>query len=173
MVQSINTQVDEDGVPRFPGPHTLFSSRKKWLRPALGTAFFAAVGIAMILKGALFVGIFVTASSGIGTMTGAMMLLPGASSLRLDESGFEVTKFFFLRQRYCWCDLSDFVAWEMIRKYIVVFKAAKPRLGVYEKINAALAGGRNGYLPDTYGMAANDLVRLMTSWRNSAINAVK
>ena len=31
----------------------------------------------------------------------------------------------------------------------------------------------NGYLPDTYGMAANDLGQLMTSWRNSAMNATK
>jgi hypothetical protein len=187
MVQSINIPDGEDGVPKFPGPHTLFSSRKKWLRPTLGSALFMAVGIAMILYAAPFgifvtlgfgvrtmigAGIFVTVASGVGTTIGVMMLLPGASSLRLDESGFEVTKF-FLRQRYRWRDVSDFVAWRMISKGIVVFREEKPCLGAYERINAAMTGGRNGYLPDTYGMAVDNLVRLMTSWRNSATNATK
>jgi hypothetical protein len=123
----------------------------------------------MIFNAAPF-GIFVTASFGVGTMIGLITLLPGASSLRLDGSGFEITKFFFLRQRYSWRDVSDFVTWA---NRMVVFEAEKPRLGAYERINAAIAGGRNGYLPDTYGMTAGDLVRLMTSWRNSAMNATK
>jgi hypothetical protein len=172
LVQSVEIRDGEDGVPKFPGPHTFFSSRKKWWRPTLGTALFTAIGIAMFLNAAPF-GIFVTAVFGIGSMIGVMMLLPGANSLRLDGSGFEITKFFFLRQRYSWLDVSDFVVWAMIGNGIVVFKAEKPRLSVYERINAAMAGGRNGYLPDTYGMAAGDLVRLMTSWRNAAMNATK
>jgi hypothetical protein len=74
-------------------------------------------------------------------MIGVMMLLPDASSLRLDGGGFEITKFFFLRQRNSWRDVSDFVVWAMIGNGMVVFKAEKPRLGVYEPINAAMAGG--------------------------------
>jgi hypothetical protein len=162
----------EQRFPTFPGPYTLFSSRKKWLRPTLGSALFGTVGIAMILEGAPH-GIFVTAVFAIFTLIGVMMLLPGASSLRLDESGFETLKFFFLRKRYSWRDVSDFVVWSMIGKGMVVFKVQKPRLGAYERINAALAGGRNGYLPDTYGMAAGELVQLMVDWRNSAINSIK
>src|SRR5664279_5504523 len=106
-------------------------------------------------------------------MIGITMLLPGANSLRLDGNGFEITKFYFLRQSYSWLNVSDFVVWEMSRNRFVVFKAEKPRLGVYERINAAMTGGRNGYLPDTYGMAASDLAELMTDWRNSAIKAAK
>ena len=127
----------------------------------------------MSLKAAPF-GIFVTATFGFGTMIGVTMLLPGASSLRLDGDGFEITKLFFLRQRYSWLDVSDFVVWGMFSNRMVVFKAEKPRLGVYERISAAMAGGgRNGYLPDTYGMAADDLAQLVTGWRNSAMNATK
>ena len=162
----------EQRFPTFPGPHTLFSSWKKWLRPTLTGAFFVAVGIAMILKAAPF-GISVTVVFVIFTMIGIMMLLPGASSLRLDESGFETIKFFFFRKRYSWRDVSDFLVWTRVGKGMVVFKAEKPRLSAYERINAALAGGRNGYLPDTYGMAAGELVQLMINWRNSAINTNK
>jgi hypothetical protein len=173
MVQSVKIRDGEYGVPKFPGPHTFFSSRGKWGGLTLGSALFTAIGIAMILKAAPF-GIFVTAAFGVGTMIGVTMLLPGSSSLRLDGDGFEITKLFFLRQRYSWLDVSDFVVWVMFRNRMVVFKAEKPRLGAYEKISAAMAGGgRNGYLPDTYGMAANDLAQLMTSWRNSAMNATK
>jgi hypothetical protein len=163
----------EQRFPTFPGPHTLFSSWKKWLRPTLTGAFFVAVGIAMILKAAPF-GIFVTVVFAIFTTIGIMMLLPGASSLRLDESGFETTKFFFFRKRYSWRDVSDFLVWSKVAKGgMVVFKDEKPRLSASERINAALTGGRNGYLPDTYGMAAGELVQLMINWRNSAMNANK
>jgi hypothetical protein len=170
MIQSVEIRDGEDGVPEFPGPRTLFSSPKKWGVLTLVCGLSTAIGIAMI-RNAAPLGIFVTASSGFGTMIGVIMLLPGASSLRLDGNGFEITKFFFLRRRHSWRDVSDFVVWAMAGNRAVVFKAEKPRLGAYERISAAMAHGRNGYLPDTYGMAADDLVRLMTSWRNSAMNA--
>jgi len=128
----------------------------------------------MIFNAAPLSGFFVTASCGVGTIISLMMLMPSGSSLRLDGSGFETTKFFFVRQRYRWCEVSDFVVWgAMIGQDMVVFKAEKPHLHASERINAALAGGRNGYLPDTYGKAAVDLAQLMTSWRDLAINATK
>lgn len=172
MVETVEILNGEHGVPQFPGPRIFFPSPEKWLKLTLGSALFTAIGIAMMLKAAPF-GIFVTASFGVGTMIGITMLLPGANSLRLDGDGFEITKFFFLRQRYSWLNVSDFVVWGMFQNRMVVFKAEKPRLGVYERINAAMAGGRNGYLPDTYGMSAAELVQLMTSWLNSAMNATK
>jgi hypothetical protein len=170
MVESVKILNGEYGVPQFPGPRIFFPSPEKWVRLTLGSGLFTAIGIAMMIKAAPF-GIFVTASFGVGTMIGITMLLPGANSLRLDGDGFEITKFFFLRQRYSWLNVSDFVVWVMSRNRFVVFKAEKPRLSVYERISAAMAAGRNGYLPDTYGMAANDLAQLMTNWRNSSINA--
>jgi hypothetical protein len=162
----------EYGVPQFPGPRIFFPSPAKWLKLTLGSGLLTAIGIAMMLDAASF-GVFVTASFGVGTLLGLTMLLPGANSLRLDGEGFEITKFFFRRQRYNWLDVSDFAVWEMSRNRFVVFKAEKPRLGIYERISAAMTDGRNGYLPDTYGMVANDLAELMTNWRNSAIKATK
>ena len=133
----------------------------------LGT--FTMIGIVMSFKGVPF-GILGTAVSGAGTLLCVIRQLPGASSLRLDEHGFEATSH-FRKRTYRWSEATDFSTWTFLSSSMVVFKAAKLHLGILGKMNAALAGGRNGFLPDTYGMAADDLVRLMTAWRNSAMNA--
>jgi hypothetical protein len=165
-----DTSDDDNGIVRYPGPRTLYPGLAKWLKLTLGATFATAVGLAMNANAAPF-GIFVTAFFGICTIVGVTMLLPGSSVLRLDGNGFEITKFFFLKKTYRWRDVSDFVVLRISRNDAVVFKADKPRLGIYERISAAMAGGRNGYLPDTYGMAAGELVRLMTRWRNAAARA--
>jgi hypothetical protein len=103
---------------------------------------------------------------------GVITLLPGASFLRLDENGFDVSRF-FRKQIFRWSEVSDFGVWTFRGNCLVVFKAEKSRLNISEKVNAALAGGRNGYLPDTYGLTAEDLVQIMTAWRNSAMDAFK
>ena len=54
----------------------------------------------------------------------------------------------------------------------VAFRTSKPRLNRWKKFNAVLTGGRDERLPDTYGMAAEDLVQLMNSWRHSATDSV-
>jgi hypothetical protein len=69
--------------------------------------------------------------------------------------------------------VSDFDIWIFKDDGLVLFKAAKSRLSVFEKLNAALSGGRNGHLPDTYGLVAEDLLRIMKTWQNLATNATK
>ena len=49
---------------------------------------------------------------------------------------------------------------------VVAFETAQP-LGMWDRMNAALIGGR-AYLPDSYGRTVEDLERLMTNWRNWA-----
>jgi hypothetical protein len=155
----------------FPGPITLVPSRRKRWNLIIGAGFFTILGILISFRGGV-VGMLTTAFFGVCTVTGVITLLPGASSLRLDENGFDVTRFFRM-QTFRWSEVSDFGVWTFKGNGFVVFKAAKSRLNILEKINAALAGGRNGYLPDTYGLAAEDLVQLMTIWRNLATDATK
>jgi hypothetical protein len=157
------------GVAKFPGPLTLFPSREKAKRSLMILGTCTIIGLVMSFKGALL-GILGAAVFGAGTLLCVIRQLPGASSLRLDEHGFEVTSHFHKR-KYRWSEVTDFSAWTFLSNSMVVFKAVKLHLGILGKMNAALAGGRNGFLPDTYGMAADDLVRLMTAWRNSAMNA--
>jgi hypothetical protein len=171
MVQSVEISDGEDGVPKFPGPLTLFPSREKSKKSLIVLGTFTIIGIVMSFNAAPW-GIFVTAVFGAGTLACVIRQLPGAGSLRLDEHGFEATSH-FRKQKYRWSEVTDFGTWTFLFNSMVVFKAAKSHLGILGKMNAALAGGRNGFLPDTYGMAVDDLVQLITTWRNSAMNATK
>jgi hypothetical protein len=171
MAQSVEISDGEDGVPKFPGPLTLFPSREKARKSLMVLGTFTMIGIVMIFKAAPL-GILGTVVSGAGTLLCVIRQLPGAGSLRLDEDGFEATSH-FRKRKYRWSEVTDFRAWTFLSSSMVVFKAAKSHLGILGKMNAALAGGRNGYLPDTYGMTADDLVQLITGWRDSAMNATK
>jgi hypothetical protein len=177
MVQSVEIRDGNDGVPTFPGPLTLIPSRKESWRLLKTGGFFTILGILVsfdvgISFGDRIVRVLATAFFGVGTVMGVIDLLPGSSSLRLDENGFEITHC-FRKQQFRWNAVSDFDVWTFKGHRFVIFKAAKSRLGLLEKLNAAWTGGRNGSLPTRYGMAADDLVQLMTTWRNSALNATK
>jgi hypothetical protein len=177
MVQSVEIRDGENGVPKFPGPLTLIPSLKKRWSLLIGAGSLTIAGILLsfgvgISFGGRIAGVLTTVFFGVCTVMGVIALLPGSSSLRLDENGFEIT-YFFRKQQFRWNAVSDFGVLTFKGNRIVVFKAARSRLGLLEKINAALTGGRNGYLPNTYRTAADDLVQLMNTWRNSALNATK
>jgi hypothetical protein len=105
---------------------------------------------------------------GLGVVVAIISLMPGGGLLRLDADGFEVSRPFLPRKRFGWRDVSDFdLIYGKATSY-VVFKAAKPQLGMLDRTNAWLARGRNEGLPDTYGLASEDLARLMTAWQNLA-----
>jgi hypothetical protein len=171
MVKSTEIKESENVFSKFPGPITLVPSRRKWWNLTSSAGFFTILGLSFSFRGDT-VAILATTLFGICTVMGVITLLPGASFLRLDENGFDITRF-FRKQIFRWSEVSDFGVWTFRGKGLVVFKAEKSRLNISEKINAALAGGRNGYLPDTYGSTAEDLVQLMTAWRNSATDASK
>lgn len=126
--------VAEMRVQTFPGPQTLFSSRKEWRRPTLKAALGTAFGIFMTLIAAPL-GIFVTVSLGIFTIISAMMLLPGSSSLRLDGGGFETTTLFVLRTRYRWLDVSGFAEGVILGyRLLVLFQIAPIDIGSCDSI---------------------------------------
>jgi hypothetical protein len=75
-------------LARFPGPVTLYPSRRKWLLVMAGCLLFAVAGIGEAYngdaKGWLGVVFF-----GLGAIVPGLMLLHGAASLTLDADGFE------------------------------------------------------------------------------------
>jgi hypothetical protein len=170
-VRMVQISVGEGGVPKIPKPLTLFPSRERSKRSIMVLGTFTIIFIVMSFKVAPL-GILGAAIFGAATLGCVIRQLPGAGSLRLDEYGFEATSH-FRTQQYRWGEVTDFVTWTFFFNSMVVFKATKSRLGILGKMNAFLAGGRNGFLPDTYGMEVDDLARLMTTWRNSAMNAAK
>jgi hypothetical protein len=151
----------------WPGPITLLTSRRKWWVLTTG-ASVVAIGLLAVSAGDT-AATLIAACFGLFALVCAIMLLPGAGSLRLDPGGFEVSHL-FRNKTYRWSDVSEFG----VVKFgdygeVVAFKSAEP-LGMWDRMNAALIGGR-AYLPDTYGMAVEQLEQLMTVWRDSAADA--
>jgi len=156
-------------LQRFPGPVTLYRSRRKWLLVLLVGLVLTAIGIGMIADDNGAWGWIVVIFFGFGSVIAALSLLPGAGALVLEREGF-VTGSLFRRQRVPWQDANKFEAVEIPPSMLkmVVFDQQSTANRTLAKLNAAIAG-HNGYLPDTYGLSADALARLMTVWRQRAI----
>lgn len=172
----LQTPYEESEVilSRFPGPVTLYSSRRKWLRLLLFSVVAAAAGLMMVSYGISGGWFFLVVFSALSLLC-VGMLLPGASALKLDEEGFEVTKF-FRSHRARWRDVKNFQAIEIARNSaileagsteMVVYDDNTSTRGLVAAVNTAFAD-RNAYLPDTYGIPSGELVRLMGCWRERA-----
>jgi hypothetical protein len=159
-----------DLLARFPGPLTLCPSRRKWLIVLVGSALFTAGGVWMIREGDPS-GWFVAAFFGLCAIIGIVMLLPGLASLTLDADGFEMTSF-FVGKRIRWRDASNFAASRIPPAFtkLVVFDNAKDKSSAVGRLNRMLVQ-HNAGLGDTYGLAADDLARLMAQWRERAIRS--
>ncbi len=151
-------------LSRFPGPVTLYSSRRKWLRLSFTGFLFTVAGTLMVFYG-ISGGWFFLVVFGVLSIMGFGMLLPGASSLKLDEEGFQTTRF-YQRHRTRWQDVRRF---ETVQQYrspetIVVYDDLKSPDTPLARLNKVLAD-HNAFLPDTYGLAGQDLAWLMGQWR--------
>lgn len=173
----INEREIEDVVATFPGPITLNSSRLKWwFMVVLGvgmTAVSIFVGVVAFLgvragqNGAgIGIGMSVLGTTFFGLATVVSVKALRGGSLRLDEDGFEFSGFF--RRQYRWSEVSDFGVLRYRGNASVVFKTTKPNWNIWSKINSVFAGGRDAWLPDTYGLRAEALVELMKVWQSSA-----
>lgn len=154
-------------LARFPGPVTLYPSRKKWLLLLLAGLAFTLAGIWMVATAAPE-GWFVLIFFGSGAIVSIVMLLPGASSLVLERDGFAITSLF--RSHYArWQDVSVFapMAIPFAPQKMVSFDDASASTKFVAKLSTGIAG-HNSALPDTYGMSADELARLMTQWRDHA-----
>jgi hypothetical protein len=164
----------------FPGPVTLYPSRKKWFGVFLGCAAFAAGSLLILMPMSNLAGPIVLLSSnvlgwgglvffGSGMVITVGVMLPGASSLKLDREGFEIIKF-FRNHSILWKNATGFKIWsnDMAPKVkMVVFDNSDAKKRAMARLNVALSG-RNAYLPDTYGFSAEALADLMTQWRERA-----
>ena len=105
---------------------------------------------------------------GILSIMGASMLLPGASSLELDEEGFQATRL-YQRHRVRWQDVRRFDTVQQYRskEWIVVYDDLKAPETPLARLNKFLAA-HNAFLPDTYGFAGRELAWLMDQWRERA-----
>ncbi|HEX7589022.1 MAG TPA: hypothetical protein VF478_11960 [Anaerolineae bacterium] len=154
-------------LSRFPGPVTLYSSRRKWLRLTFACSLFTIAGILMVFYGISDGWFFLVVFGTLSTIS-VGMLLPGASSLKLDKEGFQATRF-YKRHRVRWQDVRRFDAVQQYRseERIVVYDDLKSPDTPLVRLNKFLAD-HNAFLPDTYGLAGQDLAWLMGEWRERA-----
>jgi hypothetical protein len=155
-------------LSRFPGPLTLYPSRREWLLVFTGCLLVAAGGAWMIKSGD-GEGWLVLIFFGLGTLVAGAAMLPGAGGLILDHDGFEITNL-FRRHRTRWQDAAGFQTASVprVRQKMVVYDDITQRAKSIAKINVALVG-RNAALPDTYGFSAEDLAQVMTQWRERTL----
>lgn len=171
----------EDAIASFPGPVVLFSSRPKlWflaffeIVTILTSSFAIVIGLSHPeARFAVCIGLLLY-SVGLGIKL-ALSSSPDAISLRLTSSGFEVVAG-LQKRTFSWRQVSDFDVLAGRRSSSkVVFRYDGPHRNSFRVglgwLDAAFAGGRNAYLPDTYGLRTADLVRVLTTWRELAVGS--
>jgi uncharacterized membrane protein len=164
-------------VAVFPGPIVLdISSARSWLLAVLGSIMTAAslfaagiafpamragqsgaeLGFAICAFGILFFG--------LGAVMGVRLI--GDGSLQLDKDGFSFCRLF--RTRYRWAEVTNFGLLRSKNAY-AVFTTSNPHRSVWSRISYFYASGRDGRLPDTYGLQAEELVKLLKIWQSLAL----
>ena len=164
-----------DIIQRFPGPIVLSPTPQKgvWWLLTLGSGAMATVSVIVILaaltnwqlRPALGFGILGLLFFGTGVIVGTVLLRPNSGSLSLSADGFEVT-YLYRKRFYYWEQVNDFAIYSSKGRENIVFRTAKPYFGFLDRLNAGLTGGRNGWLPDTYGYEASDLASLLIAWQD-------
>lgn len=98
---------------------------------------------------------------GIGSIVFGVMLLPGASFLRLEPDGFAVCTL-FRQQFYAWSVVYRFGVTRVFYRQVVGinFEPDAKILPGLRRVNTGLIGF-DGMLPDTYGMGATALAELL------------
>lgn len=154
-------------LARFPGPVTLYPSRKKWLLLVVAGLLFVAVGVWQAVggDGSAWYGV---AFFALVSLVGITMLLPGAGQLTLDGAGFELLNL-YRRSGARWKDVSHIdvtLPWPML--HFVAYDDASVSTQPLAKLAAAMRL-HTGTLPDTYGLSADHLAALIMKWRERAV----
>jgi hypothetical protein len=167
---SSNSRVDAI-LAQFPGPVTLYASRAKWLLALVICLLFVAAAIwGMWSMGTTDPrGWMALIFFGVGAVVAGAMLIPGVMALRLDHDGFERVWLFHRCSLSPWEDVSEF-KWIIVQVNTMVIYNNKSLSGrMSSKLRAALWGRTNG-LPDTYDLSGDELVDVMSHWRERALS---
>jgi hypothetical protein len=173
------TAADNDRVTvlldRFPGPMTLRPSFWKWL--GLLVLSIAGVGGSLWLihraqTGSDILYAWLTMIFfALGLAVSTVMLMPGSSGLTLGKDGFVVRNLFY-RQSFRWTNVGEFdvrqIRYPYGRKSFVVYTDASAS-GSLVAASIRLMGYTSA-LPETYGLPIEYLRRLMSLWRQRALD---
>ena len=157
-----------EALSRYPGPVTLYPSRKKWLFLFGVCALFGAGGFAMVRDGEP-TGWFVLGLFGLAAIIPLVVLTPGSNRLTLAADGFEY-KTLFISRRVRWSDTDSFGVARIppANTALVVYDDAAVKDKRSAALNARLTG-RTSLLGDSYGLTVAGLASLMAQWRERAL----
>lgn len=156
---------EERETPDF----VLRPGRIRWL------AYFI-IGLGFTVSGGLMIGVgdwwgwFVAGFFGLCMVVSAVLILPGASYLRLTAEGFTVCTL-YQRQGFKWAEVGPCFTGVVAGRKRVLFQFTDPtRSSRFQGVVRAIWGAE-GTLPDTYGMTAAALATLMNDWRENLRSA--
>lgn len=144
-------------------PIFLRPQKTKWILVLLGSVVFTLAGVLVINDNTVIKWTTII-FFGLCSTVSAINLIPGASYLYLNETGFEICSL-FRKHKFEWRDISrlEIIKAANVQK-IIVFnfvgdKAQKTNL------SKSLSGYSAG-VPDSYGLSYEDLADLMNSYRD-------
>jgi hypothetical protein len=118
--------------------------------------------------------LLVVAFFGFGVLISVLMLVPGGADLTLGADAFVVRNFFRARA-VRWTDIGEFdvrqVYYPHGSKKFVVYNDHSTT-GALAAINVRLTG-YTGALTDGFGLSVEELLRLLTLWRERALRQSK
>jgi hypothetical protein len=141
-------------------------SKLKIVFMLLLSLLFVAGGIVSLDKDSMM-GWVIIIFFGLCALVFILQLLPNTSYLKLTEEGFEVRSLFRSNMTK-WSEVKGFRTGYISVNKTVTFDYTKNHTKQQngKKLAKALAG-TEGALPDTYGMKASELARLMNEWKES------
>jgi hypothetical protein len=170
-------------LQRFPGPLELRMQQRKLIFTLLGAAIFGVIIVyfirteqpAPIVAGLLWLCVACLVLS----VPFFLYLIIVGGGIRLEADGFRVMQAWrntFTR----WADTGEFavgstailVSYRGDGSEVVIYDDTNAKQSNLASINTSLVG-KNSALPDTYGMAAEDLKSLMNGWRERALQSIR
>ncbi len=123
--------------------------RLRWLTLLVASAIFAFAGVLIFLFSSTPVGVLILVFFGLGALVSLVVLFSGRFYLLLAPEGMSIGSL--------WKPAS--IAWKDIEAFTPV------RIGSTTLVKTVRRGGRDTFLPDTYGMGADRLSALLDDWR--------
>ena len=152
-------------------------AEKKTYRPKNPkTILLGLISLAFVIIGSYMIqgeplkGWLITSFFGLCLLVFILQLIPGSTELKLTEEGFEMTSL-FRKNTTKWADIKSFKVGYLGQKKTVKFDYvdghSKHTAG---KLIAKQLSGNHGALPSTYGLKANELLKILNEWKNKTTN---
>ena len=157
---------------QFPGPIKLVPSTLKWIPILVGMTFVVALGAIFVflffLDGGVIllpIGLLLFFYCGFVVLRSMLAFASGRMWLTLDEHGFAY-RFPGHDGRATWDGVAEFEVWPVQYLNYVTYADGKPTR--WWQLNRLYFGGGT-WIPDTYGLGAENLAALMNAWRKRAL----